>query len=177
MSSGEGTGVQMGSGDPWSNDDGDKEKTAAGQPETTAELEADIEGVRRQMSDVAGELHRRGDRVAEISRRWGKRIAPIAGGLVILAAAGFAYRYWRSRQRGVGTERWLRSLRSLRPRETFDELRTRASKAIAPREASRPHRLRDVGLKVGTAALGAAASVAGKQLARKLMGANSRPRP
>jgi len=52
MSSGEGTGVQMGSGDFWSNDDDDKEKTAAGQPETTAELEADIEGV----LDRAGQM-------------------------------------------------------------------------------------------------------------------------
>src|SRR4051812_10451807 len=129
MSSGDGTGVPIPTGDPWSNDPDDQEKTAASEPETTAEIEADIEAARRQISDVAGELHRRGDRVAEISRRWGKRVAPIAGGLVFLAAAGFAYRYWRSRRRGAWTDQWLRSLRSVRPRAAFDELRTRASKA------------------------------------------------
>lgn len=166
---GRGTGtpgeMSAGKGDPWS-DDG--EKPPVTEPETAAEIEADIEAVRRQMSDVAGELQRRGHRVAEVSRRWGKRIAPIAGGLVVLVAAGLAYRTWRSRRRVAAPERWLRSLKAIEPRAAFDEARTRVSRAIAPRETS-PHRLRDAGIKIGTALLGAVATTAGKQLARKLM--------
>jgi len=181
MSSGEGTagpgriaghGADGGTGDPG---DGN-EKTVAGEPETAAEIEADIESVRRQMSDVAGELQRRGHRVAEVSRRWAWRLMPIAGGLMVLAAAGLGYRYWRSRRRGVAPDRWLASLQSVKPGQALDDLRTRVSKAIAPARASRPHRLRDAGFKIGTAALGAAASVAGKQLAGKLIGSDSRRR-
>lgn len=169
MSSGE--GVAGGAGDPWSNDEPGTGAAAesATAPESTAELEADIEAVRRQMSDVAGELQRRGDEVASVARRWTRRLAPVAGGLVVLAAAGLTYRYWRSRRRAATPARWWSALRSVQPREALDELRTRVSRAIAPAQADRPHRLRDAGLKVGTAALGAAASMAGKQLARKLI--------
>jgi hypothetical protein len=158
-------GTAAGTGDPWTDDGA---KTPGAEPGTAAEIEADIEAVRRQMSDVAGELQRRGHRVAEVSRRWGKRVAPIAGGLVVLAAAGLAYRYWWSRRRVSRPERWVRSLKSVEPRAAFDEVRTRVSRAIAPRE-SRSHRLWDAGLKVGTALAGAVASTAGKQLARKLI--------
>jgi len=172
MSSSDGTGIgtpgatSAGTGDPWS-DDGEKAPVA--EAGTAAEIEADIEAVRRQMSDVAGELQRRGHRMAAFSRRWGKRVAPIAGGLVILAAAGLAYRYWWSRRRVSRPERWLRTLKSVEPREAFDDVRTRVSRAIAPRDASRSHRLRDAGMKVGTALVGAVASTAGKQLVRKLI--------
>lgn len=171
MSSSEGAGTSAGTGDPWADDD-EKAAAAAPAPESAAEIEADIEAVRRQMSEVAGELHRRGDRVAKLTRRWSKRVAPIAGGLVVLVAAGLAYRYWRSRRQVALPERWLRSLKAVEPREAFDEMRTRVSKAIAPREASRSHRLRDAGIKIGTALVGAVASTAGKQLVRKVIAAN-----
>jgi len=164
-------GTSTGAGDPWSDDGA---KGPGTEPGTAAEIEADIEAVRREMSDVAGELQRRGHRVAEASRRWGKRVAPIAGGLVVLAAAGLAYRYWWSRRRVTRPERWLRSLKSVEPRAAFEEARARVSRAIAPRE-SRSHRLWDAGIKVGTALAGAVASTAGKQLARRLMVPASEP--
>jgi len=95
-------------GDPW---DVRGEATAApAVPETVEEIEADIESVRRQMTDVADELQRRGHRVAEVSRLWAWRLLPIAGGLAVLAAAGLGYRYWRSRRRLGGADRLLASL-------------------------------------------------------------------
>jgi len=180
MSSGQGgAGTRMGTslGDPWSNEEPKTPvaEAKAAEPESVAEIEAEIEAARRKISDVAGELNRRRDRVVAVSRRWGWRVAPIAGGLVLLAAAGFGYRYWRSRRRAGGPERWMQSLRALEPRAVLDQLRTRVSNAIAPKEES--HRFRDVGGRVATTALGAAASVAGKQLARRLITSNSPSRP
>ena len=142
------------------------------EPETPAQLEQDIEGIRNHLSEVAGELDRRRHRFLDVPGQLRRHAKPIAAGTVALAALGAGLWWWRSRQQRGVTGR-LRSWvpESLASGAWFDEVRGRVAQAVRPQPAPQP--VRGALLKIASAGLGAAASMLGRHLALTL--AEGRP--
>jgi hypothetical protein len=146
--------------------------------ETAAQLEADIDALRSQLGDVAGELDRRRHRIANIPGQLRRHAKPLAIGSVALAGLGLGIWWWRSR-RSVTTSLLARLPARLpttrSTRALVQSLRGRVAEAIRP--APPTHVVRSALVKVSTTALAAAASVLAKQLASDIASGRWQTRP
>jgi hypothetical protein len=153
------------------NDDSAEVK-AESPPETPAQLEEEIEGIRNHLSDVVGELDRRRHRLLDVPGHIRRNAKPIVVGTAALVALGAGLWWWRARRQQTVAGRMGSLLpKTIASGEWFDDVRGRVAQVIHPEPPSHP--FRGALLKIGTAGLGAAASVLARQLAMKF--AKGRP--